>query len=78
MGEGGGESEIVVSARESSVGTWTFVTGMVTLLTLANEDHYSLLRPLYKAVWSKRHQIDAPQQAGREELCFLSDKKSTW
>lgn len=53
MGEGGGESEMVVLARESSVGTWTFVTGMVILSTLANADHNSPSRSLYKAVWSK-------------------------
>lgn len=48
---------MVVSARES---TWTFVTGMVTLLTLANAVRNSPSRPLYKAVWSKKHQADTP------------------
>lgn len=49
---------MVVSARES-LGK-TFVTAVVTLITLANADRNYPLRPLYKAVWSKKRQADTP------------------
>lgn len=49
---------MVVSARES-LGK-TFVTGVVILITLANADRNYPLRPLYKAVWSKKRQADIP------------------